>query len=97
MTISATNAGGTRNATLGLGIATPYAAWQSRVFTANELANPAIGGDLATPMDDGMPNLITLHPGASSHYLYALSEWQKFLERSSARKAQPPRKTACLK
>jgi hypothetical protein len=56
--ISAINLGGTGNATLGIAVQTPYAAWQSAMFTPAELADPAISGDTASPAGDGIPNLM---------------------------------------
>jgi hypothetical protein len=37
---------------------TPYAVWKSEVFTAAQLADPAISGDTADPAGDGIPNLM---------------------------------------
>ena len=39
-------------------VTTPYQAWQTAHFTAAELANPAISGDLADPDGDGVVNLL---------------------------------------
>jgi hypothetical protein len=58
VTISAINLGGTGSATLSLLVQTPYAAWQSTMFTAAELADPAISGDTADPAGDGISNLM---------------------------------------
>jgi subtilase family serine protease len=58
VTISAVNASGTGSALLTVLVQTPYAAWQSGVFTAADLANPAISGDSAAPAGDGIPNLM---------------------------------------
>ena len=38
--------------------ATPYTAWQNSHFTAAQLANPAVSGDLADPDGDGIVNLL---------------------------------------
>ena len=38
--------------------ATAYDAWKAGVFTASELNDPAISGDLATPAHDGITNLM---------------------------------------
>jgi hypothetical protein len=65
--LSATNAGGTGNASLTLTVETPYQAWQNAMFTSAELANPAIGGDEATPAGDGISNLMK--------YALDLSPW----------------------
>ena len=39
-------------------VPTPYTNWQLAHFTAAELANAAISGDLADPDGDGIPNLL---------------------------------------
>ena len=39
-------------------VATPYNTWQLQHFTAAELGNAAIRGDLADPDGDGIPNLL---------------------------------------
>ena len=39
-------------------VATPFTSWQTRYFTAAELANPAVGGNVADPDGDGIPNLL---------------------------------------
>ncbi|MGA3172507.1 MAG: hypothetical protein ABSE62_16005 [Chthoniobacteraceae bacterium] len=39
-------------------VQTPYQAWQGEMFSASQLANPAISGDTATPAGDGIPNLM---------------------------------------
>jgi len=57
-TISAANAGGTGSASLAILVQTPYAAWQSQVFSAAQLANPAISGATASPAGDSIPNLM---------------------------------------
>lgn len=36
----------------------PYAAWRARFFTPAEQLDPAVGGDLAAPAGDGVPNLL---------------------------------------
>jgi hypothetical protein len=56
--LTATNSGGSGTATLLITVETPYQAWQNSFFTATQLANPAISGDLATPIGDGVPNLL---------------------------------------
>jgi len=38
-------------------IETPYMAWRSQMFSASDLANPAISTDTAEPAGDGIPNL----------------------------------------
>ena len=38
--------------------ATPYTTWQGSHFTAAQLANPAVSGDLADPDGDGVVNLL---------------------------------------
>jgi hypothetical protein len=37
---------------------TPYASWKGDNFTAEELNDPTISGDMATPAGDGIPNLM---------------------------------------
>jgi hypothetical protein len=39
-------------------LSAPYQIWRSSNFTAAELTNPAISGDLANPSGDGIPNLM---------------------------------------
>ena len=39
-------------------VQTPYAAWQTGVFSSSERQDPAISGDLAAPAGDGIPNLL---------------------------------------
>jgi hypothetical protein len=58
VTISAINLGGTGSAMLTLPVVTPYSTWQSSVFTAAQLADPAISGDSADPAGDAIPNLL---------------------------------------
>jgi len=58
VTVTATNAGGAGSTLLTVEVQTPYAAWQSEVFTSDELANPVIGGDTADPAGDNIPNLM---------------------------------------
>ena len=41
-----------------VGGATPYAAWQNAHFTAAQLAEPGVSGDLADPDGDGIVNLL---------------------------------------
>ena len=38
--------------------ATPYSTWQNNHFTAAQLADPAVSGDLADPNGDGIVNLL---------------------------------------
>jgi len=57
-TVSAINTGGTGSALVTALVQTPYAAWQSQIFTSGELSNPAISGDGADPAGDGIPNLM---------------------------------------
>ena len=70
VTISAINLGGTGSATLSLLVQTPYAAWQSAMFTASDLTNPAISGAAAAPAGDNIPNLmkyaLNLNPSTNS-------------------------------
>ncbi len=51
-------------------VATPYNTWRLQHFTAAQLANPAVSGDLADPDGDGIPNLLeyalNLDPNAAS-------------------------------
>ena len=42
---------------------TTFAAWQSENFTAAEIVNPAIGGVMAMPAGDGVPNLFKYAAG----------------------------------
>ena len=59
VTLGATNAGGTGNATLALTINSTFSSWQSSGFTADEIANhPEISGLLANPAGDGITNLM---------------------------------------
>jgi len=58
MTVSAINAGGTGSATVAIQVQTPYAAWQSQMFSAAQLGNSSISGDTATLAGDGIPNLM---------------------------------------
>jgi uncharacterized repeat protein (TIGR03803 family) len=58
VTIAASNAGGTSEATLVLKIIKPYDFWKNQKFSTEELANPAISGDTASTSDDGIPNLM---------------------------------------
>lgn len=58
VTLVASNAGGSGTGTLTLIVETPYQAWQSAVFTAGQLSNPAISGDTADPAGDGITNLM---------------------------------------
>ena len=58
MTVGAINAGGTGSATVSIFVQTPYAAWQSEMFSSSQLANPAISGETATPAGDGISNLM---------------------------------------
>ena len=52
-----------------LTVQTPYGAWQTGQFSASELKDPTISGDLAAPAGDGIPNLLkyalNLNPHAS--------------------------------
>jgi len=59
-TITFTDLGTSYTATgpVNLIVLTPYAAWQSQMFTPAALANPAISGDTADPAGDGIPNLM---------------------------------------
>ena len=41
-----------------VGPAAPYQTWQASHFTAAQLANPAVSGDLADPDGDGVVNLL---------------------------------------
>ncbi len=50
--------GSVRTIPVTLTVQTPYATWQSEMFTASQLANPAISGDTADPAGDGISNLI---------------------------------------
>jgi hypothetical protein len=67
VTLDAINAGGTGTAILALYAQTPYAYWQSQVFTTAELADPSTSGDTADPAGDGIPNLMK--------YALGLSPW----------------------
>lgn len=44
-----------------------FAAWQALHFNADELADPAVSGALATPRDDGLTNLLKYALGLDPH------------------------------
>ncbi|WP_309399150.1 hypothetical protein [Cerasicoccus maritimus] len=51
----------------------PYAQWRQNAFTPEELADPAISGDEASPANDGMSNLIKYAFGLDDAYASARS------------------------
>ena len=82
VTISAINLGGTGSATLSLLVQTPYAAWQSAMFTASDLTNPAISGAAAAPAGDNIPNLMK--------YALNLNPWTNGAASASPLDPSPP-------
>ena len=70
--ISASNIAGTGTATLTLSLfPTGYQAWQSLVFTPDQLANSSISGDTANPVGDGISNLMKYALGMNPNVPYS--------------------------
>ena len=70
--ISASNIAGTGTATLTLSLLpTPYQAWQSLMFTPDQLANSSISGDTASPAGDGISNLMKYALGMNPNVPYS--------------------------
>jgi uncharacterized repeat protein (TIGR03803 family) len=56
--ISSSNSYVTDSAPLNIVILAPYAAWQNTWFTPEELLDPTVSGDTASPAGDEIPNLL---------------------------------------
>ena len=69
--IGAGNALGLGTATWTLTIASAYQSWQSLVFTSPQLSLPTISGDTATPMGDGISNLMKYALGMNPNVSYS--------------------------
>jgi uncharacterized repeat protein (TIGR03803 family) len=48
----------TGSGTLAITVQSAYSGWKSQMFTAAQLADPTISGDMANPAGDGIPNLM---------------------------------------
>ena len=70
--ISASNIAGTGTATLTLSLLpTPYQAWQSLMFTPDQLGNTSISGDTANLAGDGISNLMKYALGMNPNVPYS--------------------------
>ena len=76
--LSATNAMGTSVVTGYLAVALGYDAWRAAMFTADELADPAVSGGGADFDGDGYPNLVEYALGQSPS-LASITGWPELV------------------